>query len=49
VTLGLAFVLLARRPARRVLGAAPAFTLWLLPVLMAFAPLLPRSFVISNT
>ncbi|HEY3522058.1 MAG TPA: M56 family metallopeptidase, partial [Rhodanobacteraceae bacterium] len=49
VTLGLAFVWLARRPACRVFGAAPAFTLWLLPVLMAFAPLLPRSFVISNT
>lgn len=43
VTCGLAFVLLLRRPARRVFGAAPAFTLWLLPLLMALAPLLPRT------
>lgn len=41
-TLGLAGVLLLRRPARRVFGAGPAFTLWLLPVMLAFAPLLPH-------
>ena len=43
VTFGLAFVLLARRSARKVFGAAPAFTLWLLPVLLIFAPLLPSA------
>src|SRR5579885_35552 len=43
VTFGLAFVLLARKPARKVFGAAPAFTLWLLPVLLIFAPLLPSA------
>lgn len=41
VTLGLACVLLARRPARRLCGAGPAFTLWCLPVLLALAPWLP--------
>jgi len=40
-TLGLALVLLLRRPARRVFGAGAAFTLWLLPVVLALAPLLP--------
>ncbi|MGH8213055.1 MAG: TonB family protein [Rhodanobacteraceae bacterium] len=48
VTLALAFVLLARTPARRVFGAVPAFTLWLLPVLLALAPLLPRQMVPPN-
>lgn len=41
-TLGLALVLLLRRPARRVFGAGPAFTLWLLPIVLALAPLLPE-------
>jgi TonB family protein len=42
VTLGLALVLLLRRPARRLFGAGPAFTLWLLPVVLMLAPLLPQ-------
>jgi bla regulator protein blaR1 len=42
VTLGLALSLLLRRPARRLFGAGPAFTLWLLPVVLACAPFLPR-------
>jgi TonB family protein len=41
-TLGLVLALLLRRPARRMFGAGPAFTLWLLPVALALAPLLPR-------
>ncbi|MGH8124757.1 MAG: hypothetical protein ACREPK_02765, partial [Rhodanobacteraceae bacterium] len=41
-TLGLALILLVRRPARRVFGTGPAFTLWLLPVALALAPLLPH-------
>lgn len=41
-TLGLALELLLRRPARRVFGAGPAFTLWLLPLVLALAPLLPE-------
>lgn len=41
-TLGLALVLLLRRPARRVFGAGSAFTLWLLPLVLALAPLLPE-------
>ncbi|HEX5954059.1 MAG TPA: peptidase M56, partial [Rhodanobacteraceae bacterium] len=41
-TLGLALVLLVRRPVRRVFGAGPAFTLWLLPVALMLAPLLPQ-------
>lgn len=47
-TFGLAFVLLARKPARKLLGAGPAFTLWLLPLLLALAPLLPRSFFAAS-
>ncbi|HET7161711.1 MAG TPA: M56 family metallopeptidase [Rhodanobacteraceae bacterium] len=42
VTLGLVLVLLLRRPARRVFGAGPAFTLWLLPIALMLAPLLPQ-------
>lgn len=42
VTLGLALVLLLRRPARRLFGAGPAFTLWLLPFVLALAPWLPQ-------
>lgn len=41
VTLALALVLLARRPARRAFGAGPAFTLWLLPALALLLPWLP--------
>lgn len=41
-TLGFALVLLLRRPARRVFGAGAAFTLWLLPLVLALAPLLPE-------
>jgi TonB family protein len=41
-TLGLALVLLLRRPARRAFGAGAAFTLWLLPLVLALAPLLPE-------
>lgn len=41
VTLGLALVLAWRKPARRVFGAGPAFTLWLLPPLLAVLPWLP--------
>jgi len=44
-TLGLALVLLLRRPARRVFGAGPAFTLWLLPIMLVLAPLLPQELV----
>jgi TonB family protein len=43
VTLALLLVLLFRRPAQRLFGATPAFTLWLLPPLMALLPWLPRS------
>ena len=42
VTLGLALILLLRRPALRVFGASAAFTLWLLPMVLALAPLLPE-------
>ncbi len=42
VTVGLACVLLARKPVRRLFGAGPAFTLWLLPALVALLPSLPR-------
>ena len=41
VTLGLALVLAWRKPARRLFGAGPAFTLWLLPPLLAMLPWLP--------
>src|SRR6185312_11187376 len=41
-TFGLALVLLLRRPARRMFGAGAAFTLWLLPLVLALAPLLPE-------
>lgn len=40
-TLGLVLVLAARKPARRLFGAAPAFTLWLLPPLLSVLPWLP--------
>ena len=43
-TLGLALVLLLRRYARRMFGAGPAFTLWLLPPVLALAPFLPQQF-----
>ncbi|TPG10617.1 M56 family peptidase [Rhodanobacter glycinis] len=41
VTLGLALVLAWRKPARRMFGAGPAFTLWLLPPLLTMLPWLP--------
>jgi TonB family protein len=41
-TLGLALVLSLRRPARRMFGAGPAFTLWLLPIVLVLALLLPE-------
>ncbi|MDW2980854.1 TonB family protein [Rhodanobacter sp. KK11] len=41
VTLAMIVVLLARRPLRRSVGAGPAFTLWLLPPLVAVLPWLP--------
>lgn len=41
VTLALAAVLILRRLARRLFGATPAFTLWLLPPLAALLPWLP--------
>ncbi len=40
-TAALALVLLVRRPLRRVFGAGPAFTLWLLPLLAMALPGLP--------
>lgn len=42
-TLGLALALLLRRPARGLFGAGSAFTLWLLPPVLALAPLLPQT------
>ena len=41
ITLAIALVLLTRRPVRRGFGAGPAFTLWLLPLLVAALPWLP--------
>ena len=41
VTTGLALALLLRKPAQRLFGAGPAFTLWLLPLLLAALPWLP--------
>jgi TonB family protein len=41
VTAGMALVLIARRPVRHAFGAGPAFTLWLLPPLLASLPWLP--------
>lgn len=41
LTVGLVLVLLLRRPARRLFGAGPAFTLWLWPVLLGALPWLP--------
>lgn len=41
VTLGLAIVLLLRKPVRRAFGAGPALALWWLPLLMAALPWLP--------
>jgi TonB family protein len=41
VTLGLAIVLLLRKPVRRACGAGPALALWWLPLLLAALPWLP--------
>ena len=43
VTVGLLLALVCRKPARRVFGAGPAFTLWLLPLLLAALPYLPAA------
>ena len=43
VSFAMALVLLLRQPARRAFGAGPAFTLWLLPVLLASLPWLPAT------
>lgn len=40
-TFALALVLILRRPTQQLFGAAPAFTLWLLPPLLASLPWLP--------
>lgn len=37
-TVGLAMVLLLRKPMRCAFGAGPAFTLWALPLLLAAMP-----------
>lgn len=42
-TIGLALVLILRLPMRRLFGATPAFTLWLLPPLLALLPCLPSA------
>jgi beta-lactamase regulating signal transducer with metallopeptidase domain len=41
LTLGLALVLVWGKPARRLFGAGPAFTLWRLPLMLAVLPWLP--------
>ncbi|HTH69512.1 MAG TPA: energy transducer TonB, partial [Rhodanobacter sp.] len=43
ITVGMALVLLMRRPVRHAFGAGPAFTLWLLPLLLASLPWLPAA------
>lgn len=43
VTVALTLVLILRRPAQRLFGATPAFTLWLLPPLLALLPWLPNT------
>ena len=43
LTVGLTLVLLVRKPVRRAFGAGPAFTLWLLPLLLAGLPWLPAA------
>ncbi|MEP7186691.1 MAG: M56 family metallopeptidase [Rhodanobacter sp.] len=40
-TAGLVLALLLRKPAQRLFGAGPAFTLWLLPPVLAALPWLP--------
>jgi TonB family protein len=40
-TIGLAMVLALRKPIRHAFGAGPAFTLWVLPCVMAVTPCLP--------
>jgi TonB family protein len=41
VSMGLLLALVCRKPARRLFGAGPAFTLWLLPLLLATLPYWP--------
>lgn len=43
-TVGSALVLILRLPMRRLFGATPAFTLWLLPPLLALLPSLPAAY-----
>ncbi|HEX7816937.1 TonB family protein [Dyella sp.] len=40
-TAGLGLTLCLRKPARRLFGASPAFTLWLLPLIFCLLPCLP--------
>jgi len=49
VTLGLVLALALRRPMRRLLGAGPAFTLWLWPVWLALVPWLPMQAMPAHT
>jgi TonB family protein len=52
VTFGLALVLAIRKPARQWFGAGPAFTLWLLPLLLAvlpWLPTLPSAWIVTPT
>ncbi|MDQ6646058.1 MAG: TonB family protein [Pseudomonadota bacterium] len=51
-TAGLVLALMLRTPARRLFGAGPAFTLWLLPPVLAALPWLPAppaSWSLSST
>lgn len=43
ITFALAAVLLLRQPVRRVFGAGPAFTLWVLPLVLGLLPWLPAT------
>ena len=52
VSMGLLLALVCRKPARRLFGAGPAFTLWLLPLLMAtlpYWPAVPATWAVTST
>ncbi|WP_458069344.1 M56 family metallopeptidase [Rhodanobacter sp. BL-MT-08] len=52
VSVGLLLVLVCRKPARRFFGAGPAFTLWLLPLLLAtlpYWPAVPATWAVTPT
>lgn len=52
VSVGLLLVLIGRKPARRLFGAGPAFTLWSLPPLLAtlpYWPAVPATWAITPT